>query len=97
MPSRSSKFKLNQTRSTDLGKACGISENIYRQFFSCLTLVNTIFHEAGISWLKVKGFWKAFLNKKLYLINTNVEFWFHVGDRPVDKIVSLITLVIILN
>ena len=26
--------------------------------------INTIFHEAGISWLKVKGFWKAFLNKK---------------------------------
>ena len=35
--------------------------------------------------------------EKFYLININVEFSFHFGVRPVDKIVSPITLVIILN
>ena len=46
---------------------------------------------------KIEEFLSIENKKNLYLININVEFWFHVGDRPVDKIVSLITVLVILN
>ena len=35
--------------------------------------------------------------KKLYFININVGFWFHFDGSPVDKIVSLITVIIMFD
>lgn len=87
-------------------KACGVTENIYQRILRCLTLRLYFMKRAYSDWKSRRSenmlwIWMNFfqyeIKKKLYLININVEFWFHIDVKAVDKIVSFIALITMLN